>query len=404
MSMDPNNNHPSFSKLLQQGYTNKIRMPGAFVKEHKKMLAKTCLLKTDEGLSWEAKIVKETSHYFMCEGDWPRFLQHHKFESGDMLIFYLVEKSTFHVLLYSKKSLTNIRHFEELSSSDEEEAAEEKGEVKNVEASRKANKVKMEPVQLSYLGDKSDSKADNMLGVEKKANEVKMEPVILSDSEEERVDPSSDWGNPCYWHPGGKSNAKADNMLGVKKKAPVKIFRELIELSDSEEETVDPFPGSKEVGNTWCSHPGYKFNGKADNMINVKKKALWTKEAKKAAKDPNKHKMPARCSFVKRGWKSARDPNKPKKPAGAFFLFMKDFRKQFKEENPKDISLAAGGEKWKQLSDAEKAPYMAEVKKRMEEYYKNKAAYNRRVAAGDSEEEESYKSKSEVDEEEGGDD
>lgn len=55
---------------------------------------------------------------------------------------------------------------------------------------------------------------------------------------------------------GGKSNAKADNMLGVKNKAPVKIFRELIELSDSEEETVDPFPGSKEVGNTWCSHPG----------------------------------------------------------------------------------------------------------------------------------------------------
>lgn len=51
-------------------------------------------------------------------------------------------------------------------------------------------------------GDKSDSKADNMLDVEKKANEVKMEPVILSDSEEERVDPSSDWGNPCYWHPG----------------------------------------------------------------------------------------------------------------------------------------------------------------------------------------------------------
>ncbi|KAL3376416.1 hypothetical protein AABB24_003042 [Solanum stoloniferum] len=105
MAVDPNNKHPSFSNLLEQGFIDKIRMPAAFVKEHKKMLAKTALLKTDEGLYWEAKIVKVASDYFVCEGDWPRFVLHHKLNVGDMLIFFLLDKSTFQVLRYSKKSL-----------------------------------------------------------------------------------------------------------------------------------------------------------------------------------------------------------------------------------------------------------------------------------------------------------
>lgn len=143
-------------------------MLAAFVEEHKKMLAKTALLKTDEGLCWEAKIVREASDYFICEGDWPRFVLHHKLELGDMLNFFIIDKSTFQVLLYSKKSLTNFRQFEELSSSDEEEV--ENGE-ENTEASRRSKKVKMEPVQLS----------------------------------ETRVDPpggSRGRGNPCYSHLG----------------------------------------------------------------------------------------------------------------------------------------------------------------------------------------------------------
>lgn len=145
---------------------------------------------------------------------------------------------------------------------------------------------------------------------------------------------------------------------------------------------------------------GGKSNAKANNMLGVKKKALETKEAKKAAKDPDKPKSPARAFYVERGRRSARNPYKPKRPAGAFFIFMKDFRKQFKEKNPKNKSMAAvgiaGGEKWKQLSDAEKAPYMAEAKKWLVDYYK-KDAYNKGVAAGAFEEKESYKSLFEVD-------
>ncbi|XP_076884670.1 high mobility group B protein 3-like [Bidens hawaiensis] len=104
--------------------------------------------------------------------------------------------------------------------------------------------------------------------------------------------------------------------------------------------------------------------------------------------------------------KAAKDPNKPKRPASAFFVFMEEFRKQFKEENPNNKSVAAvgkaGGAKWKAMSDSEKAPYVAKADKRKKEYEKTLAAYNKKKDAG-VEDEDSDKSKSEVNDEEGSD-
>ncbi|XP_038705027.1 high mobility group B protein 2-like [Tripterygium wilfordii] len=109
--------------------------------------------------------------------------------------------------------------------------------------------------------------------------------------------------------------------------------------------------------------------------------------------------------------KAAKDPNMPKRPASAFFVFMEEFRETFKKDHPKNKSVAvvgkAGGDKWKSLSEAEKAPYVAKAVKRKAEYEKNMKAYNKRQAEGTKEEEEveSEKSMSEVndedDEEEG---
>ncbi|KVI07380.1 hypothetical protein Ccrd_014336, partial [Cynara cardunculus var. scolymus] len=89
--------------------------------------------------------------------------------------------------------------------------------------------------------------------------------------------------------------------------------------------------------------------------------------------------------------KAAKDPNKPKRPASAFFVFMEDFRKQFKEENPGNKSVAA-----------EKAPFVAKAEKRKKEYEKTLASYNKKLAAGgdDDDDEDSDKSKSEVNDEE----
>ncbi|XP_073289039.1 HMG1/2-like protein [Primulina huaijiensis] len=102
--------------------------------------------------------------------------------------------------------------------------------------------------------------------------------------------------------------------------------------------------------------------------------------------------------------KAVKDPNKPKRPASAFFVFMEDFRKQFKEKHPNNKSVAAvgkaGGDKWKSMSEAEKAPFVAKADKRKAEYEKTLQAYNKRLNEGPgAEEEESDKSRSEVNDE-----
>ncbi|KAJ0041505.1 hypothetical protein Pint_28710 [Pistacia integerrima] len=111
----------------------------------------------------------------------------------------------------------------------------------------------------------------------------------------------------------------------------------------------------------------------------------------------------------KRKAKAPKDPNKPKRPPSAFFVFMEEFRQQFKRENPNNKSVAAvgkaGGAKWKSLSDAEKAPYVARAESRKTDYNKNMTAYNKKLAEGENgvDENESDKSKSEVhDEDEDG--
>ncbi|OUZ99078.1 High mobility group box domain [Macleaya cordata] len=99
-----------------------------------------------------------------------------------------------------------------------------------------------------------------------------------------------------------------------------------------------------------------------------------------------------------------KDPNKPKRPPSAFFVFLEEFRKTYKLEHPnvKAVSAVgkAGGEKWKSLSTAEKAPYEAKAAKRKSEYEKVMAAYNKKQESmADDDEEESDRSKSEVNDE-----
>ncbi|CAH1413726.1 HMG1/2-like protein [Lactuca sativa] len=134
---------------------------------------------------------------------------------------------------------------------------------------------------------------------------------------------------------------------------------------------------------------------KADSRLAVKKKAA-----------PAPKKAPAKKA------KEAKDPNKPKRPASAFFIFMEDFRTQYKEKHPNNKSVSvvgkAGGDKWKSLSAAEKAPFAAKAEKRKAEYEKTLQAYNKKLAEGkdaeEEEDEESDKSKSEVHDDEEDDD
>nr|KYP47789.1 HMG1/2-like protein [Cajanus cajan] len=127
---------------------------------------------------------------------------------------------------------------------------------------------------------------------------------------------------------------------------------------------------------------------RADPKLAVNKKGAATKARKPAGKG-----------------KAAKDPNKPKRPPSAFFVFMEEFRKQFNKENPDNKAVSAvgkaAGAKWKSMSDAEKAPYVAKSEKRKVEYEKSMRAYNKKQAEGPTggDEEESEKSVSEVNDE-----
>ncbi|XP_044507275.1 high mobility group B protein 1-like [Mangifera indica] len=124
------------------------------------------------------------------------------------------------------------------------------------------------------------------------------------------------------------------------------------------------------------------------------------KAALKAVKSSNKR--------AKNAKSAKNDPNKPKRPPSAFFIFLGEFRKVYKQEHPniKAVSAVgkAGGEKWKSFTDSEKAPYEAKAAKGKSEYEKLMAAYNKKKESseddGEEEEQESEKSKSEEEDEE----
>ncbi|MQM03708.1 hypothetical protein Taro_036486 [Colocasia esculenta] len=127
---------------------------------------------------------------------------------------------------------------------------------------------------------------------------------------------------------------------------------------------------------------------KADSRLAVKRKT-----SERASKPPAK--------------KAGKDPSKPKRAPSAFFVFLEEFRKQFKEKYPENKSVAAvgkaAGEKWKSMSDAEKAPYVNKSNKRKADLQKGASAPEKKKKEDPSndveEEDESDKSKSEVNDE-----
>ncbi|GJV80020.1 HMG1/2-like protein [Tanacetum coccineum] len=70
--------------------------------------------------------------------------------------------------------------------------------------------------------------------------------------------------------------------------------------------------------------------------------------------------------------KKEKDPGAPKRPPSAFFVFMDEFRKEFKENFPDNKSVAVvakeGGAKWKAMSDSEKAPFVEKAATKKAEY------------------------------------
>ncbi|XP_015886714.3 high mobility group B protein 7-like [Ziziphus jujuba] len=98
-------------------------------------------------------------------------------------------------------------------------------------------------------------------------------------------------------------------------------------------------------------------------------------EAKKASeRNKSTSKEPTAKRAKNEKAKKGKNSNKPKRPPTAFFLFMDDFRKEFKEANPdsKGVKTVAkeGGAKWKSMTDEEKKQYTDKAAELKAEYDK----------------------------------
>ncbi|GAB1311188.1 Non-histone chromosomal protein 6 [Madurella fahalii] len=84
--------------------------------------------------------------------------------------------------------------------------------------------------------------------------------------------------------------------------------------------------------------------------------------------------------------RSKKDPNAPKRGLSAYMFFANEQRENVREENPGVSFGQVGkilGERWKALSDKQRAPYEAKAAADKKRYEDEKQAYN---ADGDEEE------------------
>ncbi|XP_051200069.1 high mobility group B protein 7 [Lolium perenne] len=85
-----------------------------------------------------------------------------------------------------------------------------------------------------------------------------------------------------------------------------------------------------------------------------------------AAKAEKKRKSPSAAAGKGKKSKAGGDGAKKKRPQTAFFLFMSDFRAEFKAAHPDEKGVSAvgkaAGEKWRSMTEEEKKPYVDQAK------------------------------------------
>ncbi|KAF8406369.1 hypothetical protein HHK36_008456 [Tetracentron sinense] len=92
---------PSFFKVMIGDFTNKIRIPPAFMKNFNGMLPHESILRSDTGRFWRVQMEVVDQDLFFQNG-WPEFVKDHALEVGDFLIFWFLGNSTFDVRIYGR--------------------------------------------------------------------------------------------------------------------------------------------------------------------------------------------------------------------------------------------------------------------------------------------------------------
>lgn len=84
--------------------------------------------------------------------------------------------------------------------------------------------------------------------------------------------------------------------------------------------------------------------------------------------------------------KKPKDPNQPKKPHTAFFVFMEEFRKKYREDNADAKGVnRQGADKWKSMTEEDKKPYFKKAHTLKMEYEIAMAKYLEQIRQANEE-------------------
>ncbi|KAA8547273.1 hypothetical protein F0562_003863 [Nyssa sinensis] len=100
-SPNPGSRGPSFFKVLIGGFSQKLRIPPAFVKHFNGVVPHKCMLWDSAKRAWHVDMKKVGNNLFFQKG-WGTFVQDNSLETGDFLLFRYAGNSQFYVQMYGK--------------------------------------------------------------------------------------------------------------------------------------------------------------------------------------------------------------------------------------------------------------------------------------------------------------
>uniref|UniRef100_A0A914GYD1 HMG box domain-containing protein n=1 Tax=Globodera rostochiensis TaxID=31243 RepID=A0A914GYD1_GLORO len=122
---------------------------------------------------------------------------------------------------------------------------------------------------------------------------------------------------------------------------------------------------------------GDELRDNFEKLTNEEKKDLWDKHIEKRNKLQ-------RLQMKKKLQKFHSETNRPKQPLSSYMLFMKErFEKQtepIKTQDKEKKFVAETGQQWRQMTDAEKKPYVDQAQNNIAAYHKEMAEWKRKYA------------------------
>ncbi|XXG49264.1 hypothetical protein AAC387_Pa02g3494 [Persea americana] len=92
---------PSFFKILLGDFTEKIRIPPAFIKNLNGKVIDESILRCPNGKVWPVKVKQDAGHLFFRKG-WQDFVKDNSLEAGELLVFRYDGNSGFDVQIFGK--------------------------------------------------------------------------------------------------------------------------------------------------------------------------------------------------------------------------------------------------------------------------------------------------------------